>query len=250
MNSQSDIAIIIPAFNEASSIRSVVEPIFTFTDNVIVIDDGSTDQTVNQLTGLPITVLKNPVNRGKGASLWQGFQYAQRLNIRAAICMDADTQHDPHDIPKFIQAMNEFPSHIIIGARIHNTENAPKSRYRANRVADFFISWAAGRRILDTQSGYRLYPIDFLRECLKQPRFRHFTFESDLIITGSRHGYPPVSIPIQSHYPPNSRPSYYRPILDTVKIAGMVTWKILSRGLCVPGLIRTLFNLRTSTPVK
>lgn len=237
-----NIAIIIPAYNEEASIRNVVESILLFTDKIIVVDDGSTDSTVTQLTDLPIIILKNPRNQGKGASLMRGFRYIQPLNVRAAICMDADTQHNPADIPKFMNAMLTYPGHIIIGARTKKTENTPKHRRRANLIADFFISWAAGCRIIDTQSGYRLYPLCFLRSCLSQLHSQRFAFESELIIQASRHGYPSISIPIQSHYPKDSRPSHYRPFTDTIKIILMVTWKLLSRGLYLPGLYRTLKN--------
>ena len=195
---------------------------------------------MEQLNDLPITLLQNPINQGKGASLLRGFQHVQELNIHAAISMDADTQHDPSDIPKFVEAMHEYLDHIIIGARIFNQENAPKSRHRANRIADFFISWAAGHRIIDTQSGYRLYPVGFLRDCLHQFRSQRFAFESEMIIQASRRGYAAISIPIQSRYPKNSRPSHYRPFADTFKITTMITWKIISRGFCLPGLFRML----------
>ncbi|MBT8506567.1 glycosyl transferase [Coxiella-like endosymbiont of Rhipicephalus sanguineus] len=237
-----NIAIIIPAYNEEASIRTIVESVFSFTDKVIIVDDGSTDQTVMQLENLPVALLRNTTNQGKGASLMRSFRHLQELNVRAAICMDADTQHDPHDIPKFIQAMEEYPNHIIIGARTYDAESAPKARRRANLIADFFISWAAGHRIIDTQSGYRLYPCDFLYQCLRRLRSQRFAFESEILIQASRRGYLPISIPIHSHYPKNSRPSHYKPLIDTLKITWMVTWKIITRGFCLPGLRRTLLK--------
>ena len=237
-----DIAVIIPAYNEQRSIRTIVKSIFTFTDKVFIIDDGSTDDTVAQLSDLPAIIIKNLINQGKGASLMRGFQYLQQWNIRAAICMDADTQHNPQDIPKFIQAMYEYPNHIIIGARTQNNENAPKLRRHANQVADFFTSWAAGHRIVDTQSGYRLYPIEFLRNCLHKLYSQRFAFESETLIQAARYGYYSVSISIPSHYPKNLRPSHYKFFTDTTKIAAIVTWKILSRGFYLPGLFRALFN--------
>ena len=85
-----------------------------------------------------------------------------------------------------------------------------KMRSRANQVADFFISWAAGQRIIDTQSGYRLYPIEFLQDCLPRLRSQRFVFESEILIRAARRGYLPTSISIQSHYPENLRPSHYK----------------------------------------
>lgn len=237
-----DVAIIIPAYNEEKSIRDIVKKTLEHSLHVIVVNDGSTDKTVEKLIDLPITLLNNATNKGKGASLLQGFRYAQSLNLKATISIDADTQHDPNDIPKFIAAMHQYPNHIIIGARLHNRENAPKSRYRANQIADFFISWAAGRRIVDSQSGYRLYPMNLLNDCLKRFNHRKFTFESAILINSTRRGYRPAAIAIHSHYPQHSRASHYKPFSDTIKITLMVTWKIISRGLCLPGLCRMLFN--------
>ncbi|PMB54713.1 glycosyltransferase family 2 protein [Coxiella endosymbiont of Rhipicephalus microplus] len=245
-----DIAIIIPAYNEQSSIRTIVESVICFTDKVIVVDDGSTDQTVMKLEDLPVALLRNSTNQGKGASLMRSFRHLQELNVHAAICMDADTQHDPHDIPKFIQAMKEYPNHIIIGARTYNTENAPKARRRANLIADFFISWAAGHRIIDTQSGYRLYPCEFLYQSLHSLRSQRFAFESEMLIQASRRGYLPISIPIYSHYPKNSRPSHYKPLIDTIKITCMIIWKLITHGFCLPGLWRTLIKAHTITDFK
>lgn len=238
----SDVAVIIPAYNEENSIRTIAEKSLQYSHHVIVVNDGSTDNTVEQLAGLPITLLNNPTNKGKGASLLQGFRHAQSLNVTATLSIDADTQHDPDDIPKFIHAMHQHPNHIIIGARLYNRGNAPKARYRANQIADFFISWAAGRRIIDSQSGYRLYPISLLHDCLKRFNHHKFTFESAILINGARRGHHAKSIAIQSHYPTNARASYYKPCADTIRIATMITWKIMSRGFCLPGLFRVLFK--------
>lgn len=237
-----DVAVIIPAYNEEKNIRGIVEKSLQHSKHVIVVNDGSTDKTVEKLAELPIILLNNTINKGKGASLLQGFRYAQSLKLKATISIDADTQHNPEDIPKFIQAMQQYPNHIIIGARIYNRENAPKSRYRANQIADFFISWASGKHIVDSQSGYRLYPMNLLNDCLKHLNYEKFTFESAILISSTRRGYCPTSIAIHSHYPKNSRASYYKPFSDTIKITIMITWKIISRGFCLPGLFRALFN--------
>lgn len=238
----SDVAVIIPAYNEEKSIRDVVTKTLQYSRHVIVVNDGSTDDTPGQLAGLPITLINNVTNKGKGACLLQGFQHAQSLNLMATISIDGDTQHNPNDIPKFINAMHKYPNHIIIGARLHNHENAPKSRYYANKIADFFISWAAGKPIVDSQSGYRLYPMALLNNCLRHLNYGKFTFESAILINSTRDGYWATSVAIESHYPTNLRASHYKPFLDTIKIIVMVAWKIISRGFCLPGLYRALFN--------
>ncbi len=236
-------AVLIPAFNEANTIRSVVEGCLEFTHQVIVVDDGSTDDTFKKIKDLPIMILRNALNRGKDASLLRGFAYAKNLDIRAVITLDADTQHSPNDIFYFIHAMQEHPNRIIIGARTIDTENAPRLRLFANRAADFFISWAAGCRIIDTQSGFRLYPKKIIPKIISES-FRHgqFVFESKILIDAARKGFTPVSLPIASCYPEGARDSYFRPVVDTSKIIALVTWKILSRGFYLKGLYATLFQ--------
>lgn len=237
------LTVLIPAFNEENTIRSLVKRCLQFTDQLIVVDDGSTDNTVERIKDLPITILRNTLNRGKDASLLRGFAYTQNFNTQAVITLDADDQHNPNDIPYFIEAMQKYPDRIIIGARTINTKSAPRIRLFANRAADFFISWAAGHRIIDTQSGFRLYPNKIIPKTLrKSSRHGQFVFESKILIDATRKGCTPVSLPIASYYPKNARDSYFRPIIDTGKIMALITWKIFSRGLCLKGLYATLFQ--------
>ncbi len=241
--SDKTVAVLIPAFNEERTIHSVVERCLQHVEKVIVVDDGSSDNTVDAIKHLPITILRNPLNRGKDASLLRGFAYAQNFETKGVITLDADNQHDPKDIPRFIKAMNELPKHIIIGARIIDTHNAPRLRLFANRVADFFISWAAGCRIRDTQSGFRLYPAELIPEMIqKSSRRKQFVFESKVLIEAARKGYKLVSLPIVSYYPEDARDSYFHPVSDTSRIIALIAWKILSRGLCLGGLYATLFK--------
>lgn len=238
-----NIAIIVPAFNEAKTIRALLKSILQYASQVIVINDASTDKTVEEIADLPITILHNSKNLGKGASMLKGFKHAKILGAKAVITIDADGQHNPSDIPRFIQATQQSPNQVIIGSRLQNRENAPKLRRTANDIADFFISWAAGCKIIDTQSGYRLYPFAALNKTINRKiKKEKFTFESELLIDITRKGYTPATIRIRSLYPKDARPSHYKPFRDTCDIILMVTWKIVSRGLCFPGLWRTLSN--------
>lgn len=232
------VAILIPAYNECDTIRPIVETCLQYCKNILVVDDGSTDDTVAKIHDLPITILKNAINRGKDASLLRGFSHLLQHELDAVITIDADNQHNPDDIPRFLIAQKHFPKNLIIGARRINAQHTPRHRLVANKIADFFISWAAGNKILDTQSGYRLYPIDYLKQI--QPRlsrFDRFTFESKALIDASQQSFPPISLSIVSHYPKNARQSYYRPFTDTARITLMITGKLLSRGLYLNGLL-------------
>ncbi len=237
------IAVLIPAYNEARTLRGVIEQTLKHAKHIIVVDDGSTDETVASISNLPITILKNETNQGKDVSLLHGFNHALSMNISGVITLDADGQHDPADIPKFIDAINQYPEHIIIGARLINRENAPNYRRRANETGDFFISWAAGKKIIDTQSGYRFYPKTLLANVSNTyKKNSHFILESRILIDAVRRGFNPIAIPIVSHYPEDRRKSYFRPVADTMNIVKMVGWQLLSRGMCLPGLYRAIFS--------
>lgn len=242
---KSRVAVVIPAYNESCSIRTVALQVLQYIDHVIIVDDGSTDNTATHVEDLPITLLRNKINQGKATSLMHGFKQALELNVEAVLTLDADTQHNPADIPRFLHAKIQFPEHIIIGARTENQELAPKIRRRANKVADFFISWAAGHRIIDSQSGYRLYPISLVEKCLQKRHKANFVFESEVLIDAIRNGFLPAIVPIESLYPKEARKSHFRPLTDTSKIAGMLIWQITSRGMCLPSLYRALYKSKT-----
>ncbi|MEO8346523.1 MAG: glycosyltransferase family 2 protein [Betaproteobacteria bacterium] len=234
-------AIVIPAFNESRTIRSVAERALRQCATVIVVDDGSTDGTRDALAGLAVHVVRHPTNRGKAASLWDGFQYALEQNVDAVITLDGDGQHRPEDVPRLVNAARENPHRVLIGARLLGRDAYPWSRRKANHVADFWISWAAGHCIADSQSGQRLYPVELLR----QLRVRHdagaaFTFESEALIRAARLGFTTVAVPIQAIFNAGGRPSHFRPVRDIARIAWMVARQLLATGLYPLGLWRSL----------
>jgi glycosyltransferase involved in cell wall biosynthesis len=232
-------AIVIPAYNEAATIRNVAERALEQLERVIVVDDGSTDGTAATLARLPITLLRNEHNLGKGPALWRGIQEALRKDAQAVVTLDGDGQHRPEDIPRLIAAHAAHPQAIVIGSRLHERERIPAVRYRANRVANFWISWAAGYAIADSQSGFRVYPAKLLQEI----ELRHaagFVFESEILIEAGRRGVKSIAVPIPAIYSGHSRSSHFRPVADIARIARMLAWKLLSRGLYLQGLIRSV----------
>mgnify|MGYP006283593821 FL=1 len=232
---------VIPAFNEVKTIREIAERGLEQTDEVIIIDDASTDGTGDELRDLPLTVLRNEANRGKGASLWRGMETARDRGASAIVTLDGDAQHRPEAIRDLVAAAKHRPDSIIIAARLLNRDSAPRARLFANRFADFWISWAAGRPIRDTQSGFRLYPASLLpRIELPLGRGRGFVFESEVLIEASRRGFPVYSIPTAMIHLADARPSHFRPVVDIARIVRMVAWKLLVRGLDPVGLVRSL----------
>lgn len=234
-------AVVIPAFNESATIRDVVTRTLRQVERVIVVDDGSNDGTAAALEDLPVTVLRNPVNLGKAAGLRRGMEHALREGVAVAITLDGDGQHEPEEIPRLIAAHLKRPGAIVIGARLHEKTRIPRARYLANRFANFWIAWAAGYPLIDSQSGFRLYPASLLHAIdVTRNKSAGFVFESEILIDAARIGVRSVAVPIAAIYRAQARPSYFRPCVDVLLITRMVAWKLLSRGLDILGLIKSL----------
>jgi len=226
-----DIAVVIPAYNEERTIREVVERCLLQVEKVIVVDDGSSDGTVQALAGLPITLLRHAVNQGKACSLWDGMQEARRQAVSAIVTLDGDGQHRPEDIPRLLQHYRQTPNTIVIGARLHEWENIPRYRYNAIRFANFWIGLCAGYAISDSQSGFRIYPANLLdRVAVAHNRASGFVFESEILIEAGRAGIVSTPIAIPAIYSEQARGSHYRPVSDTWRIVRMVAGKLLAHG--------------------
>ncbi len=233
--------IVVPAYNEGATIHELVKRCLQYELPVIVVDDGSADNTVTALEGLPITLLHNAYNMGKAATLWHGMQHALKMGADQIITLDGDGQHRPEDIPAVLATAEKYPDSIILAARLKNNEQATRARLAANRFADFWISWAAGQWIHDTQSGFRLYPEKLVR--LLQPntsRKHGFVFESQILIEAARMGFRCYVTPISSSHHANARASHFRPVIDITRIVRMVAWSLFSRGMYLSGLWQAL----------
>ena len=233
--------VVIPAYNEAETVRDVTIRARQQCANVVVVDDGSTDSTFLAVAGLDVTVLRNEENCGKAGSLSRGFEYALTQGAIGVITLDADGQHAPEEIPFFVKRSLDDPSAFLVGARRRDQRRVSFWRYGANRIADFWIGWAAGQPIEDSQSGFRLYPAGLLREVtLKHDRRRSFVFESEIVIEAARRGWACQNVSISVRLRAGPRPSHFRPVLDIARITKMVSWKILSKCMYPAGLYRAL----------
>jgi len=233
--------IAIPAYNEARTIRGLAEAALAQCVRVLVVDDGSADGTGAQLEGLPITLLRHPVNRGKAASLRTAFQHALALGATCVVTIDGDGQHDPRDAAKLLAVWHRRPDRLVIGARLHDRTRIPRLRYFGNRTACFWISWAAGHAIADTQSGFRVYSREVIEIALAHcASCSGFTFESEIIIAAAQRGHRTLAVTIGACYPVDARPSHYRAGPDTIKIIAMVARHLLAKGLYLGGLWRSL----------
>ena len=224
------IAVLIPALNEEKAIRGVVDGVLAICPNVILVDDGSTDSTLERVADLPLTVIRHDTPHGKGEALRAGFRKALALGFDAVVTMDGDGQHLAADIPRLLAAARQYPEHIVIAARLINRHHQPGYRRWANDFADWGIGWACGQRLVDTQSGQRYYPRAVLE--MTDIATRHgFVFESEILIEANwRAGIRMVSVPIESRYHGEFRASHFQAIPDFLRITRRVIWKIVRRG--------------------
>jgi glycosyltransferase involved in cell wall biosynthesis len=251
MNGRDEYVLVIPAYNESSTIRKVVQGALRYFGTVIVVDDGSSDDTAEKLSNLPVTLLHHPENMGKAASLWNGMQMALNLGAKGIVTMDGDGQHDPADLPRLLMAAQTHPDRLVIGSRLWNRDVIPRARYRANRFANFWIAWASGQAVEDSQSGFRVYPAQLIQLCrFELSRDRSFVFESEIIIEAARHKFLCAFLPVQTTYRENARPSHFHPVKDIVRITRMVAWRLFIRGFFLPGLWRSLSGNQNLKPLK
>lgn len=215
-----DIWALIPAYNAGTTIGHVIRECRGFIDNILVVDDGSIDDTHAIAGRSGCATLKHGHNRGKGAALKTGFQWLLRTDCAAVITIDADGQHDPSEIPNFERFFNaEEGEVIIIGSRSAEGDRMPLYRAIPNKIGEALISLAARRYIRDTQSGYRLYSRGVLEKnhCATD----RFDMETEIIIKASRNGAKIKEIPIKTIYQENYT-SHFRPVMDFYRISMVV----------------------------
>ncbi|HVF34697.1 MAG TPA: glycosyltransferase family 2 protein [Candidatus Saccharimonadia bacterium] len=232
------IAIVIPALDEALAIREVVSDTLALGHPVYVVDDGSRDGTGAAIADLPVTVVRHERTLGTGQSLKDGFAAALADGATAVVTLDGDGQHAAADVPRRVAAHLRSPTARVLCARTQRLGPRPALRHFANAFADFWVSWACGVRVLDSQCGQRLYPRALI-ESVALPASGGFTFESEILIEAARAGFPIAGVPIFARYHAGRRPSHFRPVADILKITRMVAWKLARRGMFLGGLVRS-----------
>ncbi|MGB3343665.1 MAG: DUF2062 domain-containing protein [Aequorivita sp.] len=217
--------VIIPTYNNHKTLQGVVEGVLTYTDQLILVNDGSTDRTSELLAQFPqISIIDIPKNTGKGNALRQGFELAENLGYDFAITLDSDGQHFPEDIPSFIEALKneENKKVLFIGARNMAQEGVPKKSGFGNKFSNFWFWVETGIRLKDTQSGFRMYPL----WAMKDLKFHtnKFEFEIEIIVKSAWAGIEVKNIPVRVHYDMTDRVSHFRPFRDFTRISILNTW--------------------------
>ena len=225
------ICVIIPTFNNAGTIAAVVGDALIECKDVIVVNDGSTDNTSTILHAINgITLVEYEKNRGKGYALKTGFKRALQMGFAYAITLDGDGQHYPSDIQAFLKANQQHPGALIIGSRKLDGVERSKGSSFANKFSNFWFYIQTGRRLSDTQTGYRLYPLKKLYGLgLLTSRYEA---ELELLVFASWHGVELHPIDINVYYPPQEqRVSHFRPGKDFARIS------VLNTVLCFLAIV-------------
>ena len=262
--------VIIPAYNEEATIQALIESVLKqkpeqlLPEKILIVDDASSDKTASildsmeslqpiespQLVKSPqsikshplVKILHNSHNLGKAGSLWRGFEQAIQQDFDVVITMDGDGQHRAQDIPALLQSHLEHPERLIIGARERNLKTQPLGRFLANRFANFWISWAAGYGVSDSQSGFRLYPVALLKKLGALKQSEGFVFESEVIIEAAWQGYYTSVVNIPTIYHKNRRPSHFQPWQDIKKITKMVARRLVITRFSLKDLFAAITN--------
>ncbi len=225
---------VVPVYNNRDTVREVVEGCRAVLRNVLVVDDGSTDADVAaMLAGMDVVVLKHQDNRGKGQAILSASQYVEKRGGLYLITVDADGQHVPGDLEKFIPLLREDEPAIIIGSRDFNTENIPSSSRFGRSFANFWLKVETGQTIDDCQSGFRAYPVHYLNRL----RFKgsRYDFEAEVLAKAAWAGLRLGTVPIEVRYPrPEERISHFKPVLDNMRLARIHSMLVGRRLLPLP----------------
>lgn len=218
--------VIIPTYNNARTLERVILGVLQFSEDIIVVNDGSNDNTGSILENYQdtIEIISYERNKGKGFALRKGFRKAITLGFKHAITIDSDGQHFPEDLYHFSKAIEENPDKLIMGARDMKQESVPQKSSFGNRFSNFWYWINTGYKLPDTQTGYRAYP---LRK-IKKMRFwtRKFEFEIEVIVRLAWSGVKVISVPVKVAYE-EDRVSHFRPGKDFFRISVLNTVLVL-----------------------
>lgn len=212
-------AVVIPTYNNDRTLGGVIAGVRRYCADIFVVNDGSTDRTAEVLASTEgIRTIAYARNRGKGYALRRGLRAAREAGFRYALTIDSDGQHYPDDIARFIERIEWRPDTLLIGARNLTADNMPARNTFANRFSNFWYLVETGRRLEDTQSGFRLYPLRQLGRL--RSLCSRYEFEVEVIVRAAWRGVEVENIPVRVYYAPDGeRVSHFRPLRDFTRIS-------------------------------
>ena len=265
------ILVVVPVYNHASTLRQVVEGVLEHHPHVLVVDDGSSDMTpemtpCHPLYGLSVNIARHPENMGKGQAIVTAADWAKQRGMTHIITIDADAQHFPEDIPKFVAGILETPMNILVGARDMDCANVPTSSRFGRAFSNFWFKIQTEQEISDSQCGFRAYPL-LIFDHVRLSEL-HYSFEIEIIVRAAWVGFVVRDVPVGVYYPPVAeRISHFKPLRDNIRISWLNTRltvraimpvphkKIIADGKGHVSILRPLQSLRylllqDETPLK
>jgi len=229
--------ILAPTFNNASTLREVLWQVQSAGVPVIVVDDGSTDDTPAVLRNYPaITVLRHPANCGKAGALHTGFARARRLGFTHVLTIDSDGQHDPAEIGGLLEIARRSPQALVLGTRSAETAGYPWRSKFGRSVSNSLVWMESGLKVIDTQCGYRVYPIELVNSvpCAAA----RYAYETEILTRAAWNHWEVVQIDVACRYfQGEARVSHFRPFLDSAQVLLMhgrllplSLWQWIKRG--------------------
>jgi len=220
------ILIVIPTFNNGNTLRDVTERALQTAPDVLVVDDGSTDGALETLNGLAAYHIRHEQNRGKGAAIVSGAAWAGARGYSHIITLDADGQHDPADIPLFVERVQRQPLSIIVGVRDFEGTDVPDSSVFGRKFSNFWVRVSCGAAVADSQSGFRAYPVQVLQRV--QCRSMRYNFEVEILVRAVWAGLAVQTVPVSVTYSEATiRASHFRPFADNARISLTYTRLVL-----------------------
>ena len=214
----SEVGVVIPAYNAEKTVAEVIKELVGYgfkKDNIIVINDGSSDRTEDMIRGQGVTLLNHRKNMGKGAALRDGFAAAGEMDLKKVIVIDADAQHQVSDLSGFFKLDSSYD--MVIGERTDILSSMPLHRQLSNRTVNLVVSLLCGFRTTDVQCGFRYVDLKIFRQV--QLKTNNYQTESEMVIKAARHKYRIGFVPVTTIY--SNEKSHINPVIDTMRFINM-----------------------------
>ena len=212
---------VIPVYNHAATLRNVAEKVLKFVPDVLIVDDGSTDADLKSLLDdLPVHYCRHEVNLGKGAALRHALRILAGSGFGYMLTLDADGQHEPADLPAFLQLADTGKNFFAIGCRDFSGQPVPGGSRFGRKLSNLLLRLETGIRSADCQSGLRMYPVKLLADL--PFRCSRFDFEAEVLVLAAWAGAEFRDLPVKVYYPPRGeRITHFRPLPELTRLTGL-----------------------------